>query len=107
MSYLAQAELRVDGPLQARTVACVFEQATIYTDDGRPDIAALADLHLRDSTTVLGVWMPFVAAAPGFADHESSEDITDADLLAAVQADWPKVASVFYNADGTPIATEG
>lgn len=104
MSYEDQARLRADGPLQSRTSTAVFEQATIFKDDGRADIAALARRHLGYAAGVLEVWMPFVATAPGFADHaDDTSAITDADLLAAVQGGWPVVASVYYQADGTPI----
>lgn len=105
MSYADQVMLRTDSSLQSRTSVSVFEQATVYTNDGRPDIAALADRHLRDAAGVLMIWMPFIAAAPGFADRtEDTSQITDGDLLAAVQGMWPKVASVYYAPDGTPVS---
>lgn len=105
MSYEQQTRLRSDGSLQARTSAVVFEQALIFKDDGRLDMAALAKRHLADASEVLTIWMPYMAATPGFADHAlDTSQITDADLLAATQAHWPTVASVFYNDDGSPIS---
>lgn len=104
MSYQDQITLRTDVSLQGRASACVFEQALIFKDDGRPDIAALAQRHLADPAGVLAIWVPYIAATPGFADHaDDTSQITDADLLAAVQALWPTVADAFYHDDGTPI----
>lgn len=104
MSYEQQVQLRADGALQGRTSACVFQEAYTFKDDGRPDIAALANRHLIDSNEILTIWMPFIAAAPGFADNaDDTSLITDGDILAAVQGMWPSVAPLYYNTDGTPI----
>jgi hypothetical protein len=104
MSYEQQVKLRADGSFQGRTSAVVFEQALIFKDDARPDIAALARRHLADAGEVLSIWMPYMAATPGFADHANDTSlITDGDLLAATQAHWPTVSNVFYADDGTPV----
>ena len=31
-----------------------------------------------------------------------SSQITDGDILSAVQAEWPTVAALFYDTDGSP-----
>jgi hypothetical protein len=104
MTLAGQASLVDDTALQGRAAACVFGQAEIYKDDGRPDIAALARYHLKSPSLIQTIWAPFIAAAPGFADHAGdSSAITDGDLLATVQADWPTVAALWFAPDGTPV----
>lgn len=102
MSFVNQAALVADQAFQSRGAACVFQQAEIFKDDGRADIAALALRHLQIPVEIGNVWPAFLAAAPGFADQADSSAITDAQILSAVQADWPTVAQAHYNADGTP-----
>lgn len=96
MTYQAQAALAADGPFYARTQACTQEQAAIFTNDGRPDIASLADRVLADPG--LASWFTWpLAVQPGFGDAYAaggSDTITDPQLLAAVQTVWPTVAAV-------------
>ena len=46
MSYANQAALTDDLAFTARVSACAVEQALIFKDDGRPEIAELADMVL-------------------------------------------------------------
>lgn len=104
MSYADVAALDNDPEWQTRVNACCFEQAQIYVNDGRADIATLA-------TTVLLGDVPdtlrqYVSYAPGFADTYATggqEAITDPALLGATQAAWPTVAGLLY--PGLDLAT--
>lgn len=111
MSYMSQTRLASDSDFIARAEGVLTEQALIYKDDGRPDIAALAYALLRgDATGVYRrVFTRVLAAAPGFAaDAESpnggvdASEISDGELLAATQAAWPTVAALFFLPTGTP-----
>jgi len=101
MSFQNQANLVTDQEFQSRCSACVFTQAQTFKDDGRQDIAALAKRHLQVPTEIPVIWAAFMAASPGFADQTDPAAITDGDILSSVQANWPTVASVHYNPDGT------
>jgi hypothetical protein len=110
MSYLSQWRLTYDADFVARSRAAMTNQAAIYKDDERGDIAALADDLLTAATPQVSLtFVSVLAAAPGFADEADNGDgtvdssrITDAELLAALQAQWPAVAALFFAADGTP-----
>ena len=103
MTYENQHKLLEDSAFQNRGAACVFEQAEIFKDDGRPDIAALAKYHLRSPGNITYTWGSYLAAAPGFADSaDDSTAIDDGQILAAVQADWPTVAAVYFDSTGEP-----
>ena len=103
MSYADVAALDADEAWRTRVGACCFEQAQIFVNDGRPDIATLA-------TTVLLGDVPetlrkYISYAPGFADTYATggqEAITDGQLLSATQAAWPTVAGLLYPGLGTP-----
>ena len=110
MSYLSQSLLEQDIAFQARTRSAVTQQSLIFRDDGRPDISATAEDLLRDAGGPTLAFRRLVAAAPGFAATVDTGDgtvdssrISDEDILAAVQADFPTVASLFYDVDGNPI----
>jgi hypothetical protein len=86
------------------------EQAAVFKDDARPDMAALADEVLRASGTTNLAFIRMTAAAPGIAEKVDLGDgaidqslVTDADILATVQAVWPTVAALFYDAEGIPL----
>ena len=104
MSYTDIANLDADEAWRTRVGACCFEQAEIFVNDGRADIATLA-------TTVLTKDVPdtlrkHISHSPGFADTYASGGqaaILDLDLLAATQAVWPTVAGLLYpGLGGTP-----
>ena len=103
MSYEQISRLVLDEPLAQRVQACVWEQASIFIDDGRGDIAAFANQTLRSPISIKSMWMPVIANSPGFAEKvDDTTQITDGDLLASVQANWPRLAKLYYNDDGTP-----
>ena len=95
MSYADQAALDADPDWRTRVETCCFEQAQIFVNDGRADIANLA-------STVLVSFVPntlrqYVSYSPGFADKYASGgqvSITDGDLLSATQTVWPTVAGL-------------
>jgi hypothetical protein len=112
MTYLAQWNLTYDDDFVSRGRAACTQQANTYKDDQRPDWKALAGDVLRGNANVLVAFQGLLGAAPGFADEATGEDgsidsslIVDAEILSAVQASWPTVADLFYDADGQPIAT--
>jgi hypothetical protein len=95
MSYESRALLAADAGFRSRATICAQEQALIFTADGRPDIAALADaIILNDGNA--GPLVDLVALAPNFADVGDPAAVQDADLLAATQAAWPTYAAVAY-----------
>jgi hypothetical protein len=103
MSYLSQARLAVDGPFVARSRAALTNQSLIFKDDGRADIAALAESLLKvGNPQEINTFLDVLAASPGFAemvdtgDGIDSTQITDGDILSAVQAEYPTVAALFY-----------
>jgi hypothetical protein len=113
MSYQHQAALVQDGPFNARTSACLTEQAETYMADTRADIVALATSWLcggiGPTGPLLAVWMPIMAAEPGMADQAANPDgtvdssrISDQAILSAVQANWPRVAGLLYTPEGAP-----
>jgi hypothetical protein len=110
VSYQAQWLLTYDDPFTARSRAAIINQATIFKDDARPDIATLAESLLRGGAAQFGTFQSLLGAAPGFADKADNGDgtvdsskIADAEILSAVQADFPTVAALYFTADGTPI----
>jgi hypothetical protein len=116
MTYKVQSQLVADAEFQMRCQAVFTEQAFHFKDDGRGDMAALANkllmapnVPLAGSSSVPYTFINLLAASPGFADEVDNGDgtidsskITDGELLSATQAQWPTVASLFYNPDGTP-----
>lgn len=76
MSYETQADLSQDGEFRDRVAACAAEQAT----QADADLAGMQPTGWADAH----VW--FIAGSPGFGD-KTNEEITDGDILAAVQAE--------------------
>lgn len=91
MSYSDQAALAGDQAFNARLSAAL-------TTEGRADVTdPLGKLVMNSPMQGVAVFMPFVSSAPGFADKYGAggeASITDADMLAAVQAVWDDVAAV-------------
>jgi hypothetical protein len=110
MSYQSQWRLQNDDGFVSRSRAALTNQAAVYKDDGRPDIAALAESLLVDTNPQETLtFVSLLAAAPGFADMVDQGDgtvdssqVSDGDILSAVQAGWPTVAALFYDSDGSP-----
>jgi hypothetical protein len=97
MSYKDVAALDADPDWQTRVAACCFEQAQIYHNDGRADIATLANTVLVGEPPE--TMRQYISFAPGFAATYASggqEAIPDGDVLAATQAAWPTVAALLY-----------
>ena len=94
MSYLGQADLADDQTFGRRLTACTTEQAAGYVND--PDVAvrSLAERILADAGLGLSWFRWPVATQPGFGDAGGQDNITDGQLLAAVQAVWPQVAAI-------------
>jgi hypothetical protein len=111
MSYQSQWKLQNDDAFVSRTRAAISNQSMIFKDDARPDMAAMAEALLRgDVPGQTLAFVAMVAAAPGFADTADNGEggvdsslIPDADILAAVQADYPTVAALYYDAEGNPL----
>lgn len=97
MTYASRAALGDDPGFRARATACATEQALVFTADGRPDIAALANAVIANDANA-GPLVDLVAMAPNFADVDDPASTTDADILAAVQAAWPTYAAIAYPA---------
>ena len=104
MSYLSQWQLAYDDGFVSRCRAAITNQSVIFKDDGRADIAALADsiLTVADAQEI-NTFLSMLGAAPGFADAADNGDgtvdssqITDEEILAAVQAEYPTVAALFH-----------
>lgn len=95
MSYANQAALAADKEFEARVTSCCVEQALVYQNDGRPDIAGLARVVIAEPSNAHGVFV-LVCVAPGFGDSTDSSAIDDPSILSAVQAQWPTYAAVMF-----------
>jgi hypothetical protein len=107
MSYQSQANLEDDQEFRGRVGACALEQALIFKDDGRPDIAALADAVIVTPGYGERTFTPLVAASPGIKDVSGQNQIDDGQILAAVQALWPAYAAIAYPPAPPPPEEEG
>lgn len=109
MTYLGITRLAGDGRFIERTDAALTEQGMYFKDSAAADFKALAYGVLRGEPAMLRrVYTSILATAPGFAAAAETPSggvdasaIPDADILAAVQAQWPTVAALFYLPDGT------
>jgi hypothetical protein len=112
VSYDTQSRLQNDPGFTNRCSACITQQSQVFVNDTRLDIQALAVAWLSGGWVggvgLLNVWMPILAAEPGFADSVQNEDdtitsarIDDAQILSSVQAQYPGVAKLLFNEDGT------
>ena len=111
MSYQSQWALTYDDAFVSRGRAAITNQSAIFKDDQRADIKALAETLLRGTDGAPYVtFQSMLGAAPGFATMADQGDgtvnstlIADDDILAAVQAEYPTVAALYYAPDGGPI----
>ena len=94
MSYADEAALATDAAFTSRLNACLCEEAQT-----KPEDDVLAPVVLRSPQYGGGLFMPFVSTAPGFGEAYANDPdgITDAMLLSAVQAAWPKVAAIYHD----------
>jgi hypothetical protein len=112
MSYQGQSLLTYDDAFNARSRACLVEQANGLQSDARADVAALArNLLTEQMNARWATWQSMLPTSPGFVAAVENPDgtidstkITDGQLLSAVQAGFPQVAALYYNPDGTPVA---
>lgn len=95
MTYQTRSQLSFDAVFRDRTITCCKEQALVFKDDGRPEIAALAEAILLNPANAHGVF-ELVVVAPDFTDVTDASTITDPEILSAVQAVWPTYAQVAY-----------
>jgi hypothetical protein len=110
MSYQTQWLLTYDNAFVSRCRASLTQRAVIYKDDERPDFVALADSLLKQSNQAEFVtFQSMLANAPGFAAKVDNGDgtidstkIEDPEIQSAVDADFPVVAGLYYDSEGTP-----
>lgn len=109
MSYSAQDQLTNNVIFGGRVRACTVQQAETFKDDQRPGFVAVAEACLTGSGEIYNAFTRIAAGGPGIADKAdngdgtiSQEKVTDADLLSLIQANWPVVAGLFFNEDGSP-----
>ena len=110
MSYQALYQLIGDGDFNGRTQAAGFQQAEVFKDDTRAEYVALSAAVLRGELDKLAALTRTAAAGPGIADKVDQGDgtidqslVTDDDLLALTQANWPVVAGLYFAEDGSPL----
>ena len=92
MTYQAVYSLGTDPSFRNRLNAALTTESAAKTDD------PLADQAMRNPEATVTWFMPFITAAPGFADQYSTggqESIDDGELLSATQAAWPRVADLY------------
>jgi len=104
MSYQSIAQLTGNAVFAGRVDAAATEQAETFKDDQRPDFVSLSQDLLRGEPAPLFAFVRTVAAAPGIGDMAdngdgtiSQEQVTDGDILSAVQANYPTVVALFYS----------
>jgi len=95
VSYQSQAQLETDYWFQVRSRAAAIQQAAQFDDQLSAQIR-------RDDRGPAAAFTRLNAAGPGIADKADNGDgtvdhtkITDDDLLALTQANWPIVASLY------------
>lgn len=91
MSYAHQYKLSTDREFTTRLEACLVAESRTKLDD------PVAQGILRSPMAGTAAFTPFISSAPGFADKfeaNGQASITDADLLAAVQAAWQPVTDL-------------
>jgi len=84
MTYAETAALTASYEFQSRVIAASTEQALIFVNDSRPEFKEPAEAIIVSSSAALP-FVNLVAGQPGM-----TEASTDGDILAALQAVWPK-----------------
>lgn len=95
MSYLDTYNLGLNFEFQARITAASTEQALIFINDARPEFQEPA----RQIILSPGNAAPFFSLVAG--QPAMTEDSTDGDILAALQAVWPQYGAALL-ADSAP-----
>jgi len=110
VSYQSQSQLNDDVWFQARSRSAAIEQAEIFKDDQRASFVSLARSILRGESDKLLAFTRINSGSPGISDKVDTGDgnidqslVTDGDLLSLTQANYPAVAVLYFNEDGTPI----
>ena len=111
MSYLSQDLLAQDPDFQSRVRACGIQQAEgnyLASSDGA-DAAYARAIVRQDAPETLALFT-IASQSPGLGEKVDNGDgtidsskVSDAEILASVQAFWHDVASCFFGADGTPL----
>jgi len=107
VSYADIAALAQDEAFQERVKVCATIECQTHLDDpNRADWSNLAYDTLRGADHVMDTFIRFVAQTTGIADGYlptiDQTTITDEAILAAVDAAYPVISSLWYNPDGTP-----
>jgi hypothetical protein len=83
----------------------------MFKSNALADHVALAQDVLRGGAETGLAFNRICAAGPGMADKVDTGDgtidqalVLDGDLLALVQGNWPVVAALYFDTDGTPLS---
>jgi len=93
MTYQDTFDLTNDQTFQGRVSAASTEQALIFVNDSRPEFTAPAQLIILNSGNARPLFS-LVAGQPGMTTES-----TDGDILAALQAVWPKYGAAILEAE--------
>jgi hypothetical protein len=111
MSYSSIHLLNQEPVYAGRVRACVTEQAASLTGDANLATAACANAGLRGDPVIMDTFVRTTSSAPGLGDKVDVGDgtidstlIVDDDILAAIQANFPRVAALFFNDEGVRVA---
>ena len=92
MAFKDVAALATDRDFAARLAAGLAKEGLAKAPD------YLVDQILKNPAAGAGMFMPLVSAAPGFDEKYltgGQMSISDNELLAAIQADWPRVFDLY------------
>jgi hypothetical protein len=109
MSYEDIDQLTQDHTFQGRVRACTVQEAENFRNDARPLFVALAEDTLRGGGATTLAFVRIGAASMAGAAQQPAHDavdqslITDAAILANVQANWEVVAGLFYDDAGAAL----
>lgn len=110
MSYQTIDMLTQDAVFGGRVRACSVEQANTFKNDQRPDFVATANACLTGDGNIYNAFTRFTASAPGVGEKADDgkggveqANVTDGDILSAVQASWPVVSPLYFDSSGQPI----
>lgn len=84
MTYAETAELVANYGFQTRVLAASTEQALIFVNDARPEFKVPAERIIVSASAAIPL-VSLVAGQPAIVEAS-----TDGDILAALQAVWPK-----------------
>lgn len=101
MSYESMSALHEDAAFRDRVLTCCVEQALVFQNDGRADIAALARTVIASPSSAVGIFN-LVCVAPDMHDVTNGQQVADGTILSAVQAQWPTYAAVTNPGAVTP-----